>query len=527
MRFSILKNLFLMNLLYVNPQYTALKREKIKNKNKKLQNILFRNLVIQNLFYTFIIFIVFRIVDLTFAANKYKSTLLFILIFTLISVATSFFNMFYEDKDTPNLSILPISEKEIFASKYLTLLSQLFGIIISLTIFNIYANLNFNNFNIISILLIIIFSLSLIFLVFNIFIILFSLMSKTTFFKKNKKVITTIINVIIFVISFSLYFIINKSSLNNIHYKDYKGDFFFNIIDKTTDIKSIINIFILIILCIISFLLLNKIVIKSYFIDIISYSTKKIKIKKEENKNYTNLNFSKIFNKITLKSFSDSTLISQNIVSPLIIPLISIPSIIAIRNSNYIQQSYVILPTIIIISVVFACCCIGNGSFASIAISIDYKNFEFIKTLPINLKKYIFSKLYISLILQAIIVSIIYFSYFIFLNVSLFFLIVGYIIFIITVIFLGIHYFTKDYREPFKTFSNITQLILRGNSQIKLWLLFFLFIFFTLILVFTTVVFTNIYPNLWWLLSTIYFIILIILFSIIYLRFKKYVINEL
>ena len=169
----------------------------------------------------------------------------------------------------------------------------------------------------------------------------------------------------------------------------------------------------------------------------------------------------------------------------------------------------------------------SNGSFTALSISIDYKNYEFLKTMPINMKSYIFGKLNISLVLQLLITSLIYIAYILVLGTSTTFLVVGYITFLVASITYSLQLFTKDVTIPFTGWSNITQLLMRGASNMKQWLIFLGFFIASILIVFLTVMFTNFFPHLWWALSTFFVLCLLAWTSFVVYKFNKFVLKNL
>lgn len=529
MRFSILKNLVLINLMYANPRYTTNKRNKLKNK-KSIQNSLRNGYILQQLFVLVFLNAFFLLVDFSKTAANYKLSIIFTFIFTLLIIVPPFLNMFYEDKDTPSLLVLPIKQKEIFMSKIITLVLMISGNITSIFLINIKGVLEFQGFNIISILLIVVFSLALLVLYFNTFVIVLASVAKTNIFKKYKTVFTTVITVLTMILSFAIYFLAspkNKASIYIVTAENYSGDFFFNVASKTLSSESLITIAVIIVLAILSTFLLNKLIINSYFQDIIT--TKEITIEKNNNKRIANdLNMKKIFRKITLKSFSDSTLITNNIVLPITILMVSVGYSIHIRGSEYFYAGTRVAPMMIIIGLLLGFIFYSSGSFSGVAISVDYKNYEFLKTLPINMRQYVLNKLLLSSLLQIAIGTVIFVIFMIMLKPAFNFASVTFIIFLLCSWVTSLHYFTKDILNPFIGFSNYQQLLLRGQkSQFLKGLLAFVLFIVIIAIIGGTFAFTYFFPRLWWLLSGFYILVLIIYATVVFLRFKNQVLKYL
>lgn len=513
MRWSIIKSLFLINFLYANPSRTSILREKYKKKNKNLAKKMFSNFLYGNI----IIFIVISIFigfinDLSYDASRYKLTIIFLLLFLVITIFSVFFNVFYEGKDVISLTNLPITQKEIFYSKFLFMIINSASSILILIVLNIISTIRYTSDNVLlSIIIVFIYTIIVSLCVLFITMLISSFLTNTKLFKKYRTTFIVVSQVTLFIIIFGGYFsmipIFMSGEVTPI--SNYKGDFFLNVITKPTSLQSLSKILIFTGILIVLVWLLNKFVIEPYFthnINLAENLSKNSKVTKH-NKN-KKFNKKRIFDNMTIKSFKNGTLISNNILSPFISICLFIGIIITFKGHSYLQQDLVILPTAIIVGTVGGIFLHSNASFSALAISIDYKNFEYIKTLPLNLKQFLLRKLFISTILQTLISSVIFIICIVILNTSLFFSIVAMFTFLTVSIIYSIYLFTKDLKKPFTNWNNITQLLLRGGSQLKQFFVFFVVIAITYAIIGVTVLFTNMFPNLWWLLSGIYIAII-------------------
>ncbi|QWQ38488.1 hypothetical protein KMP11_05915 [Gemella sp. zg-570] len=509
-----------MNLLYVNPAKTDLQRIKAQKQGKNLQKKLFINFLLGQFFLLIFLTFFLGMNNLSAAANKYMSISIFILGFASITIIQPFFSVFYEDKETSSLISLPISEKEIFVSKLLTLISNSIGLFLSYILINIFSSIQFSHFNIVAVLLILVYSVALFSLWISLIILIFSSLSKIKLFIKYKKTFNTGIQTISFLLVFGFYGAMNALDNSIVSAKDYKGDFLFNIVANPLATNSLIKILAIVLLLVIAMILLNKFVIKTYFEDIIKVKTSPKKEIKKLDKN-EKINLIKIYKGMTLKSFSNGSLITQVLLTPLFIPMLFLGFIIALIGNPYFKEGLAVIPTAIMISIIFGIAMYGHGSLSFLSISVDYKNYEFLKTLPINIRQYLLVKYRLSIILQILPALLVYSIILLILGVDLIFFITSLITFLIVSLSYETYGFNNDLEKPFTGWGNITQLMLRGKTGLKQWLIFsgFLLVF---ALILTITVFYTIYlPKLWWLLTLIYIIILLALAFEIFNKFFK------
>lgn len=514
MRWSIIKKLFLLNLLYINPQATSLKRKKFANKFVDLQKKLFNSFLLSQLFFIIILIAILGFSDFKDAANTYKINFLFIIVYGVFSLLSVFFTSFYEDKDTIKLMALPVSEKEVFVTKFLTLFFQISGTSFAFIIINSIATIKLTESNIIlSLLLVFIYSVTSLLAANMLAIIIFSLLSKTKLFKTYKKTTQVVIQIITIIIVAAMFvWIPGNINKNAIPFDQYEGDLLFNFLRNPLASKSLLTLLGLFIVTIGLLSILYKVVIKNYFNDLYELANnEKANKKTTPKKHTTNFNFNTMFRKMTIKSFSNSAIIIQNLIAPVLMLAFFGGFLFGIRGHSFLQQTYVLLPLAIITGFVFSVAMISQASFPALALSIDYKNFEYLKTLPINIRKYVLSKFFIALVLVLIINSFYWVVLMLLASPSLFFAISSYLAFLAATTIYSVYLFYKDVKKPFTNWSSINQLIMRETSNLKAWGIFLGYIIVTIAIIATTVLLINFFPNLSWFFSLIYITIFVII----------------
>ncbi|MDO4813921.1 MAG: hypothetical protein Q3988_02375 [Gemella sp.] len=461
--------------------------------------------------------------DIASMANRFATNTIIFSILGAALVMQMFYSIFYEDSLTSNLVSLPVSDKEVFYSRILTLLFYNFAFIFGFIAQQIISHIMFSGFNLLSIILILCYSLAFIILVYTLAILLLMSISKIKIFQKHKKILNSVIATVGVITSFAFTSsIISSTSTSTelVKASDYKGDFLFNIVAHTLEISSLISIFGITVIAGFSILLLNKLV-KNYTTTFTSQSeTAKQRVKEDKNTDYS---ANTIFRKMTLKSLLNSSIIIQNIAAPIFLPMMLIGGFLGLRELGYFTNGGIsVLPTALAFAIVFTFLMISNASFSALAISIDYKNYESLKTMPLNIKNYILNKLYWALTLQLPIITIIFLGILLILDAGLLVIIISLVLFIITSLSYSIHFFIRDIKKPFIGWANTTQLVNRGKvSGVATFIKFILLIIFASATIGANIFYTKSFPNYWYIPTFIYFVIAIILAFVVVRKLLK------
>lgn len=507
MRWEVVKHLFLLNLLYINPQATAKKRKNANHYKQDFQKKIFYSYLWSQMFLIVILTFFFGFSNIELAANSFVLSSLILLVAGIFSMFPIFFSSFFEDQDTLKMLALPISEKELFIAKFFILFFQLSGLILSFLINIIMTTIRLSQHPLIlSLLMIICFSLALLILTNLLAILGFSLLFKTPWYKKYRKSIQMVLTIISTAAIFAgLALFPNYIKQHAIPLKEYKGDWLLDTVRFPLSMPSFGKLGLLIGGIILVYLLLDKWVLKAYFIQLNQLHHAQKRIRKNSQSNEENkIMLGHFFNKLTWKSFFNNSVIIQNMVTPLFV-LGTLSSItIEYRMHSYFQQTTTILPLALIVGFLFPIGMLGPASFSAIALSLDAKNFEYLKTLPIYLKRYLLSKLYIAVIAQILINSVYWLVLLIILSPSLFFAMSSYIAFVVAMIFYSCYLFYKDIKTPFLNWTNVNQLLLRGKSNAIVVFMLIVYFFVSILFILITVLFTVYVPHLWLGVSIVY-----------------------
>lgn len=529
MRRSIIKKLFLTNLLYVNPLQTTKYRKKYKGQD--IRTKVFKNLLLLTLLNILIVTVFFGnpFTSSLYSGNMYLRAVAFISVLSLLSIATTFLNMFYESADTLALLTLPISDKELFLSKFFVLLFQLTGLIIPFTVINFAVGLT-ADFSILKFLFVLVYTLATLTILVGTIVIVTSFITYVPNFQKNKSKINGILSTlgIIGILAFIPFSKISQDEASN--KTNYSGDILLNTLQKPMS-ETFFTLTIFVIIALIVANLVYKLIAKNYFNTIYRISGINIKHKqkkkdrKTKEKN-TSLNTKLI--KRNIKLFSNGTLITNVFSNVLLGVIVLIGGAIQVRSNGALQVGLEFYPAAIAFGLAMSYLMLSNPiSFPGVAISLEKQDYYHLRSLPIDFKKYLKIKLATAVVLQLVLALILFLGILIFSKLSPMLILISSISFSISSIAISIHSFIKDYKKLYLNWNNIVELSTRGASQIIFALIMILIIFGLTAITMITAFIITIYPKLTHIFGISYTAIILIFFAINVLRLNRQVLNKI
>ena len=531
MRFNVIKELFLTNLLYSFPPQRNKYRKKFSGK-RDIRNKLFKNLLFINIFNFLNILLIFSVFSagFTFSGPGYRNILFYILLILSFQILGNFINMFYESDDTLTIIHLPITGSEIFFSKLFTLLSQVISNFTPLIVINLIIGLN-AEFSIQKFLFVLVYSFAFIITLLCSIMTILSFITYIPNFKKNKGKVnaaTILIALIVFTGGIFDFAHVTKNIGS-----EYSGDIFLNIL--VLDIsKTYTYLIITIILAVISFFTTYIFVVKKYMKDLYrisdntyTSSSKTVKIKENTNSTSTTL-FSKLI-KRNLKLLLNST-ISTTVFTNLIITLgIFVIPIIEIRKHGGITLPPIFYPVAMTIGFTLALYINSNPmNFTSIAISLEKQDYYFLKSLPLDFKKYLRIKLAIATCLQLGFGLLALIMMLIITKTPILLAIVTIISYIISSIVFSFYSYTSDYKKLYLNWNTITDLANRSSiNQVLLTVLALGAILLLVLLNVVTFFLIAMLPSSAHILGILYSLILIILLVFATIKLRKNVFDKI
>ena len=531
MRFNVIKELFLTNLLYSFPPQRNKYRKKFSGK-RDIRNKLFKNLLFINIFNFLNILLIFSVFSagFTFSGPGYRNILFYILLILSFQILGNFINMFYESDDTLTIIHLPITGSEIFFSKLLTLLSQIISSLIPLIVINMVIGLN-AEFSIQKLFFVLVYSFAFIITLICSMMTILSFVTYIPDFKKNKGKVNAA-SMIIAVIVFTGYIFDFAHTFKNIG-SEYKGDLFLNIL--VLDIsKTYTYLIITIILAVVSFFTTYIFVVKKYMKDLYrisgnTYTSSSKTVKIKENTNSTPTTLSSKLVKRNVKLLLNST-ISTTVFTNLIITLgIFVIPIIEIRKHGGITLPPIFYPVAMTIGFTLALYINSNPmNFTSIAISLEKQDYYFLKSLPLDFKKYLKIKLAIATCLQLGFGLFALIMMLIITKTPILLAIVTIISYIISSIVFSFYSYTSDYKKLYLNWNTITDLANRSSiNQVLLTILAFGAILLLVLLNVVTFFLIAMLPSSAHILGILYSLILIILLVFATRKLRKNVFDKI
>ena len=526
-----MKELFLTNLLYSFPPQRNKYRKKFSGKSD-IRHKLFKNLLFINIFNFLNILLIFSVFSagFTFSGPGYRNILFYILLILSFQILGNFINMFYESDDTLTIIHLPITGSEIFFSKLLTLLSQIISSLIPLIVINMVIGLN-AEFSIQKLFFVLLYSFAFIITLICSMMTILSFVTYIPNFKKNKGKVNAA-SMIIAVIVFTGYIFNFAHTFKNIG-SEYKGDLFLNIL--VLDIsKTYTYLIITIILAVISFFTTYVFVVKKYMKDLYrisgsTYTSSSKAVKIKENTNSTPTTLSSKLVKRNVKLLLNST-ISTTVFTNLIITLgIFVIPIIEIRKHGGITLPPIFYPVAMTIGFTLALYINSNPmNFTSIAISLEKQDYYFLKSLPLDFKKYLKIKLAIATCLQLGFGLFALIMMLIITKTPILLATVTIISYIISSIVFSFYSYTNDYKKLYLNWNTITDLANRSSiNQVLLTILAFGAILLLVLLNVVTFFLIAMVPSSANIVGIVYSLILIILLVFATRKLRKNVFDKI
>ena len=410
--------------------------------------------------------------------------------FTFSQSFIAFYNVFYESKDLTSYRPYAFREVEIILGKAISVMMvALMGLGPIIAYFIVLPIQYGKDFWYTIPLMIINCLILLVFLGVFIFTLVHYLTS-LSFFKKHKNIISNILLGFVSVFSGLLYILISNHNTVSILTKQERAfippfEAFYAMILHPLSLDGMIGyigwIGITVLLLVnIYYKVLPTFYEKAMEVSSIQQYSKRVR-------NFTLDNFSKLVRKYHIQLMKEGSIIVQGIIAPSILPyLMLLPMIFGIMREGIPVREFFtfrFLLSYLLFALLFAVTNSIGNSLTSIGFSLERDNFEYLKVLPIDMKKYAREKFKVLFLTQSS-VPILSLS-FVLLVLRMPVLLVLTIIFTWFSISFGLSAwgFERDYRLRVTNWSNIVELQSRGNKFLLGFLMFILFIILILCIV--------------------------------------------
>ena len=495
MNLQAVRKLVKLNLLYaVAPaQLAAYRQKQEKNPLKKIdipKKILRSQLMIGLIYIAF-----FGLLN-SFVNPIGENPVLFANMISIFSAFTfsqsfiAFYNVFYESKDLTSYRPYAFREVEIILGKAISVMMvALMGLGPIIAYFIVLPIQYGKDFWYTIPLMIINCFILLVFLGVFIFTLVHYLTS-LSFFKKHKNIISNILLGFVSVFSGLLYILISNHNTVSILTKQERAfippfEAFYAMILHPLSFDGIIGyigwIGITVLLLVnIHYKILPTFYEKAMEVSSIQQYSKRVR-------SFTLDNFSKLVRKYHIQLMKEGSIIVQGIIAPSILPfLMLLPMIFGVTREGVNLTEFFtfrFLLSYLLFALLFAVTNSIGNNLTSIGFSLERDNFEYLKVLPIDMKKYAREKFKVLFLTQSSVPILLLSIVLLVLRMPVL-LVLTIIVTWFSISFgLSAWGFERDYRLRVPNWSNIVELQSRGNKFLLGFLMFILFIILILCIV--------------------------------------------
>ncbi len=486
MNFKNVKNLLYLNLIYtVVPATLDKLRKKNKNKRVNLQGIIIR----QHLFLGIAYVGIFGIGAAVLNGNETKF-LTFVSVFSVFAIlqgVLSVFNVFYESNDMSAYMPLPFSDLEIFAAKIISCLLSIVYFVAPIILYCVFIQFNFKHALYQSVLLGVLSSALITTAIILTSVILTYLLTKLPAFKKHKKVATAVMTAVIIIGTILMVVIMNTSTMRDgagvgaaqlIEKMPFLSGvnqvfwLFFGIAENPFSVKVLVHLIAWIAAIAAELFICIKMIIPNIYADATEMQTLISSAKRKKLKAHgSSLRASLLHYHLGFLT-DTQVLISCIIMPPIMIPMMLFPNLM---NFSHELKEVVFTYNYILVSVVAGgmYALLSIGALSSIIISLDKENYNFIKSLPFDMAKYIKYKFYFAYVLQILIPFICILGIAAILRLPWFLIVAALLTTALAAIPICTSTIRKDHENLLLDWTNVIQLSQRGGSKAVMFGKFF------------------------------------------------------
>lgn len=486
MNFKNVKNLLYLNLIYtVVPATLDKLRKKNKNERVNLQWIIIR----QHLFLGIAYVGIFGIGAAVLNGNETKF-LTFVSVFSVFAIlqgVLSVFNVFYESNDMSAYMPLPFSDLEIFVAKIISCLLSIVYFVAPIILYCVFIQFNFKHALYQSVLFGVLSSALITTAIIFTSVILTYLLTKLPAFKKHKKVATAVMTAVIIIGTILMVVIMNTSTMRDgagvgaaqlIEKMPFLSGvnqvfwLFFGIAENPFSVKVLVHLIAWIAAIAAELFICIKMIIPNIYADATEMQTLISSAKRKKLKAHgSSLRASLLHYHLGFLT-DTQVLISCIIMPPIMIPMMLFPNLM---NFSHELKEVVFTYNYILVSVVAGgmYALLSIGALSSIIISLDKENYNFIKSLPFDMAKYIKYKFYFAYVLQILIPFICILGIAAILRLPWFLIVAALLTTALAAIPICTSTIRKDHENLLLDWTNVIQLSQRGGSKAVMFGKFF------------------------------------------------------
>ena len=229
-------------------------------------------------------------------------------------------------------------------------------------------------------------------------------------------------------------------------------------------------------------------------------------------RSFTLDNFSKLVRKYHIQLIKEGSIIVQGIIAPSILPyLMLLPMIFGIMREGIPVREFFtfrFLLSYLLFALLFAVTNSIGNSLTSIGFSLERDNFEYLKVLPIDMKKYAREKFKVLFLTQSSVPILSLSIVLLVLRMPILLILAVIVTWFLISFGLSAWGFERDYRLRVTNWSNIVELQSRGNKFLLGFLMFILFMLLILCIAVSFPIIHFLPENIGYLIGAVAFIIL-------------------
>lgn len=492
MRFNHIKILVAADLLQANRKSITGESSKKMQKENIYWRVLLQNLLMMGLF-AFIFGSM--LINLPFAQfpGVFTETIAIMLAFGLLQIFQLIYGMFYDDSQLSTYLSLPFSMVELFASKILAILLTIIAYFVTPLIMITLLGWQTGHSVVLSGLIALFSTLLFIVSVMMGILLFFHLLHQWRFFRNNKRFFVIGIYLVLFAYLFtSMYsagYDSGANSVNGLEIVDSPVNPLFigfhEIFITGQRLEGWLKIGLWLVAALgMSYAVFAWVIPQLYFGE--NKPNKKKETSTQTSTNaLTSTSKIKVFLKYQLKQLADTTLILQMLFSKFYFPFIIIAPLIIGEGSLDLSMLTTIphlWAVYLIVGVAIGQMMSNESSISGVIISFDKENYHYMQSLPISFRNYLKFKFYFAFITEWLISAVVLTGLSIYLGfgiIPLLFVLVGYTV---GTYAMTLYYFMRDYRLLDLSWSNFSELMQRGVSQMVRVFMQFVTIFVTVII---------------------------------------------
>ncbi|OTN77750.1 hypothetical protein A5886_002851 [Enterococcus sp. 8G7_MSG3316] len=457
-----------INLLYASPQTTDKARKKGKS-GKKLTRYLLWQYGLSGL--TFILIYGVTMMSMDFSQMPGFFTY-YVALFGILGFSqgiTTIYNVFFESQDLPAYLPLPFRQIEIFAAKitvvFLTVAPFVFPMMVLFLLTGFRAQLFF----VATILLSIVLFLLAVVIIFSICSLIVFGLTRTKFFLKHKKLVTTLLLVVTMVVVMAGVLMLNQVNTYDTEIIDRSGIAFlrpfFYVMTTPFQLNGLLSLVGVLAISVFLIAALYWLILPKFFDQVAAAAPNQGNVTR---KHKTGRNLNQLLFNYNSQLIRDPNLIMQVFSSSLMMPIIFLLSFVFTGIFRLDQLDERFLGVLFVAGGALAALMVNPTSFVSNLISLDQENFLFVRSLPLSMKTYLKAKFQFGLFVQIVLAVLVSLAAMRLLQAPLLLGIAFVLGAVWSTLLMSSHYFARDYRLLLLQWTNISQLFTRGAGSLGL-----------------------------------------------------------